>query len=233
MNQKKFNDLNNKYINYRPVSFSEANLDDLKKNLLLKNDIQNNDSISVGIQTDIQIDFLEIIFNKLILFFVHLFLIAMFELIFFFNFVTKYEDKALIDVFNQMTNQATSICSTLTKNDKLLVNNFLSFFINTTKINQEASLSYDVRFNYNYKLLMKAIYYIVFIGGLNTVIILMNYLWFKRKINYKTIIIDNLVMIIFLGLFEYLFFSTIVFNYQTISSDELNKQISKVILENC
>ena len=58
-------------------------------------------------------------------------------------------------------------------------------------------------------------------------------MWFRRKINYKTIIIDNLVMISFLGLFEYLFFSTIIFNYQTISPNELNKQISDSVLKNC
>jgi len=42
-----------------------------------------------------------------------------------------------------------------------------------------------------------------------------------------------LVMITFLGIFEYIFFSTIVFKYQTISPDELNKQISDSILNNC
>jgi len=231
--------LNNKLINYRPVSFSETHLDDLKKIPLLKNystnELMNSKRFNeIGIQTEAQkIDLYEITINKLILFFVHLFLIAMFELIFFFNFVTKYEDKALVDVFNQMTNQATSICSTLNQNDKTLVDDFIRLFLNTTQINQASNIAYNVRSNYNYTLLTKAVYYFLFVCGINIVLILLNCVWFRRKINYKTIIIDNLVMITFLGLFEYLFFSTIIFNYQTISPDELNRQISDSILNNC
>jgi len=44
----------------------------------------------------------EIIINKLMLFFIHLFLISMFELVFFFNYVTKFEDTALISIFNSL-----------------------------------------------------------------------------------------------------------------------------------
>ena len=236
-------DLNNKYINYRPISFSETHLDDLKKESLIKKNTIMDEYISVEIkkfkdvesQTDLEtkIQLYEITINKLILFFTHLFLIAMFELIFFFNFVTKYEDKALVDVFNQMTNQATSICSTLNQNDKTLIDDFLSIFFNTTKINQDANNSYNIRANYNNTLLIKAFYYFLFVSGINVILILLNFVWFRRKINYKTIIIDNLVMITFLGLFEYLFFSTIIFNYQTISPNELNRQISNTIINNC
>ena len=232
--------LNNKPINYRPISFSETHLDDLKKLPLLKNystdELMNNKIFNeIGIQTDLQTktDLYEITINKLILFFIHLFLIAMFELIFFFNFVTKYEDRALVDVFNQITYQFTSICSTLNQSDKTLIDDFLSMFLNTTKINQDANNSYNIRSIYNNTLLLKAFYYFLFVSVINVLLILLNCIWFRRKINYKTIIIDNLVMITFLGLFEYLFFSTIIFNYQTISPNELNKQISDTILKNC
>lgn len=236
--------LNNKPINYRPISFSETHLDDLKKLPLLKNystdELMNNKIFNeIGIQTEAQTeaqtkaDLYEITINKLILFFIHLFLIAMFELIFFFNFVTKYEDRALVDVFNQMTNQATSFCSSLNQYDKTLIDDFLSMFLNTTKINQDANNSYNIRSIYNNTLLLKAIYYFLFVSVINMVLILLNCVWFRRKINYKTIIIDNFVMITFLGLFEYLFFSTIVFNYQTISPNELNRQISNTIINNC
>ena len=234
---------NNNHNNYRPISFSETHLDDLKKESLIQKNSIRDEYILIDTKkfknTESQTDpetkthLWETIINKLILFFTHLFLVAIFELIFFFNFVTKYEDKALVDVFNQMTNQATSICSSLNQYDKKVVDNFLGLFLNTTKINEDSNNAYNLRTIYNHTLLSKGVYYFLYVTGLNFLIILLNFVWFRRKINYKTIIIDNLVMISLLGLFEYLFFSTIIFNYQTISPNELNKQISDSVLKNC
>jgi hypothetical protein len=239
-----FNNKKHKNINYRNVSLSETDLDDLKKIPLIV-DLQDNTKVNKETQTEsyiesyiepykkIKVDLTTTIINKLILFFTHLFLISIFELIFFFNFVTKFEDKALIDVFNQMTNQATSICSSLDQNNKQIIDNFLGLFINTTQINDQSIISYSTRRNYNHLLLIQSIYYFIFVCGINLTLILLNCIWFQRLINYKTIILDNLVMITFLGIFEYIFFSTIVFKYQTISPNELNKQISDSILNNC
>ena len=239
-----FNNKKHKNINYRNVSLSETDLDDLRKIPLII-DLQDNTKISKETQTESytepyiepykenKADLITTIINKLILFFTHLFLISIFELIFFFNFVTKFEDKALIDVFNQMTNQATSICSSLNSNDKQIFDNFLGLFLNGTQINEQSMISYSTRKNYNHLLLIQSIYYFIFVCGINLVLVVLNCVWFQRLINYKTIILDNLVMITFLGIFEYLFFSTIVFKYQTISPNELNKQISDSILNNC
>lgn len=230
-----FNNKKHKNINYRNVSLSETDLDDLRKiPLIIDNSLYR---VNKEIQTDfdpcIKSDLIEIIINKFILFFTHLFLISIFELIFFFNFVTKFEDKALVDVFNQMTNQATSICSSLNSNDKQIFDNFLGLFLNGTQINEQSIISYTTRQNYNHTLLIQSIYYFIFVCGINLVLVVLNCAWFQRLINYKTIILDNLVMITFLGIFEYLFFSTIVFKYQTISPNELNKQISDSIINNC
>jgi hypothetical protein len=239
-----FNNKKHKNINYRNVSLSETDLDDLRKIPLIV-DLQDNTKVNKETQTEpytepyiepykkIKADLTTTIINKLILFFTHLFLISIFELIFFFNFVTKFEDKALIDVFNQMTNQATSICSSLDQNDKQIFDNFLGLFLNGTQINEQSTIAYSIRRNYNHLLLIQSIYYFIFVCGINLTLILLNCIWFQRLINYKTIILDNLVMITFLGIFEYIFFSTIVFKYQTISPNELNKQISDSILNNC
>lgn len=47
------------------------------------------------------------------------------------------------------------------------------------------------------------------------------------------VILDNIIMITILGIYEYLFFTNIVFKYMTISPNELIKNIMVNLLQKC
>ena len=213
------------------------------------NDIENQSIKNISSKTSLEIedkkyveeeykpfhykDRCEMIINKLILFFIHLFLISLFELIFFFCFVTKYEDKAINSVFTSITNSATSVCNNLTTPDKQIVDYIINLVVNGSELEKNSYDNYNIRNNYNYNLMINAVFYFVGVFIINIIIILTNIFYYKRKINFKGILLDNLIMITFLGIYEYLFFSTIVFNYLTITPQELEYNIYNNAIQSC
>jgi len=246
----------------RPTSFSESNINDIDifnndsiyKEFLPKlsnNTIKNEMSInSSDIKSNMYLikeeneefneiiipknfNYIEICINKLLLFLTHLFLISMFELIFYFKFVTKYEDQAIINVFSSITNAATQSCSKLNPEDKQIIINIINFFMNGTQLEIANNQYYQSRINYNNSLFLLALN--IFIGLLtfNFIIFLSSYCYYKRILKIKDIIIDNIIMISILGIYEFIFFSYIVFKYQTTSTQELSYDIYKNIITNC
>ncbi len=171
-------------------------------------------------------------YNKLISFMFHLLLIACFEFIFFNYYVLQYENQALSSLMNQLTNPIINTCDGLNSNTKIIIDDFINLFFNKTELNNLANISYNKRIDFNHKLYILSIYYFsgifIFIFGL----IIINR-WLKVKLNYKSIIFDNIVLILILGAYEYIFFKNIVFNYITITPDELKLNVINNILMNC
>jgi hypothetical protein len=112
------------------------------------------------------------------------------------------------------------------------VDDFLQLFINQTIINQNALDGLNQRNVINHFLFIKSIYYyvgviIVFIGTL-----LLN-IRFKKNIDFRIIAIDNIIMILILGVYEYMFFKNIIFPYQMISPDELTQNVVNNLINSC
>ena len=175
----------------------------------------------------------EMIINKLTLFMIHLFLISMFELIFFFKFVTVSEDTAIINVFGAITSSATQGCNGLNPQDKQILDYLLNSILNGTQLQIVSNQFYQTRMTYNNSLFNMALMFFLGLFGLNIFIFVLNHYYYKRKINFKGIITDNLVMITMLGIYEYIFFSYIVFRYQTTSPEELTYDIYKNVINSC
>ena len=178
-------------------------------------------------------DKIETIINKVMLFFLHLFLISLFELIFFFGFVTKFENKAIVQLIGEITNTAISSCNLLNPNDKQIIDNLLNRIVNSEQLLTNSNNSVTERNLYNSSLLIIGIAYFLVLLSLNIFIYTINRCYFKRIIKYKNIFIDNCIMIILLGLYEYMFFSYIVFQYQTSSTDELIYDVYNQVNSTC
>jgi hypothetical protein len=57
--------------------------------------------------------------------------------------------------------------------------------------------------------------------------------WYGIKIYLKKLIAENIAMVILLGLYEYMFFSTIIYNYKNISQPEMNLMIINKLHNTC
>jgi len=177
-------------------------------------------------------DYIEIIYNKIVGFTFHLLLIATFELIFFNYYIIQYENNAVISLSNQLIGPMINSCSELSNNNKIIVNDFIKFFVNETIIDNNANSDKNIReINNKYISHLSVIYYIgmVFVF----IFILLINLILKRKIDFLMIIIDNIIMISILGIYELIFFNNIVFKYLTLGPNELIKNIMNNVLSAC
>lgn len=170
--------------------------------------------------------------NKLISITVHISLISVFENIFFWQFISKSEDTALqvtIDGFLQTTlNQ----CNTWNQNTTLIIRDIFNLFINQTQIAIQANQALDARNKINYSLFVQSWLYYV---GLVIFVILQALIvqYKKYKIKWKEVAIDNLLLVVLLGIYEYTFFKTIAMQYINISLPELENHIVNQLETKC
>lgn len=177
-------------------------------------------------------DYLEIIYNKIVAFTFHLVLIATFELIFFNYYIIQYENNAVISLSNQLIQPILDSCNTLGNTSKIIVDSFINLFVNETIINNNALSDKNIREINNIKLYqLSLVYYTVVISVF--LFILLTNLYFKKKIDFMMILIDNIIMICILGIYEYLFFSNIIFKYLTLGPNELIKHVMTNLIYSC
>jgi hypothetical protein len=160
------------------------------------------------------------IFKRLIMFMIHVSLIALFEILFFFYIVSVYEDKALINLISEYTRSVPNICNNMSYQQKEYITMFFNKYINKTNIIINANISYILRTIYNNKLYISSWMYFVGIFIINLFFLGINY-FMKLNINLFKILLDNIFMIIILGIYEYIFFYTIILKYENISYNEL------------
>lgn len=162
--------------------------------------------------------------KKLFMFMIHLLLISIFEIIFFFSIVSIYENEAIVSVIISFFNEVPYACNEMNEMEKLNFTNIFNLMLNTTDIDNNANMAVIKRKAYNHNLFINAWMYFLIIVGINIVLFIIKY-FYKIKINFKKIILENIVMILILGIYEYLFFKSIILLYQNISQSELIKII--------
>lgn len=170
--------------------------------------------------------------NKLISITVHISLISVFENIFFWQFISKSEDTALqatIDGFLQTT---LSQCSSWPQNATQFIKALFDLFVNETQIAIQANQAYQARSQINYSLFVQSWLYYV---GLISFVILQACIvrCQKYKIKWKEVAMDNILLVVLLGMYEYTFFKTIAMQYINISLPELENNIVNQLQDKC
>jgi hypothetical protein len=155
-----------------------------------------------------------------IIIFLHISLIIIFEIIFYFYFITNKE----YNVFNYLIG---NINTEYDKNP--IINEFIHILMNNlTDINyiqKCANIDKNNRINKKNELFNYSLIIIIFltISSITTVIFGSYY----KKINLGCLLIDILFMLVIIALFEYLFFTLIVSKIKPISIYEL---LDKIII---
>jgi len=160
----------------------------------------------------------------------HLSLISLFETIFFWTFISKSEDQALINVINGYTAGIVSSCGNLTAPDKQVIAELIALFLNQT-INAENN-ALERRNDYNQGLVLNSWLYTAGITCIFSCLTVSNYLC-KNDVNWRNLILENLTLVALLGLYELMFFSTVILKYQSISIQELDGLVINELLAAC
>jgi len=162
----------------------------------------------------------------------HISLISLFETIFFFQFISVSEDTGLKNTLDGYITNILTSCSAWPPNQTLIVNDILSVLINTTDITISYQNAVQERHTYNYHLQVQSWLYVATLVS-STLVIGFIGKCVPLRLAWKRILLDNLIMVSLLGLYEFLFFRTIIYNYDTMSLPELNQFIVGQLQQTC
>lgn len=154
-------------------------------------------------------------------FILHLLLISAFETVFFWKYVAPSEDTALTGLVNTYTNSAFGTCANMTSTERNLTVALFNALVNTTTTLQDAQAAAASRAADNDVLYRNSWLYF---GGLITTFGLLASTAHLRRIpiHWGYILGENLALVTFLGLYEWMFFHTVAFQYRAVSPDELD-----------
>jgi len=152
---------------------------------------------------------------------VHLSLVSVFETLFFFLFISKSEDSGLTGVLDGYVGGILASCHSWPANTTVVVNDILSVLINATQVASAANQAALQRQAYNRTLELQAWGYV---GGLIGIVLLSTWVTHHRglRIAWRRILLENLIMVSLLGLYELMFFKTIIYRYENMSLPELD-----------
>lgn len=166
--------------------------------------------------------------SKFFYYFLHLSLIALFETMFYFFYISGQEDNGINDNVLSLTNDLSQNCKYL----PLDIRNYtIQILLNMNDTNY--IFSHNNRLSENNLLFSKAMNFVyVFISITLFIGILLFY--FKEGRNKcKELIIDTLIIISILTVYEYNFFMYIVRNYEAITTPELEYYARNELIVGC
>ena len=170
--------------------------------------------------------------KRCISFLFHILLISIFETLFFFLFISKSEDTGIQNTINGYVAGVVSQCSGWSKNESAAISDILALFLNVSDVLSAGSRDGEKRRYYNFMLQVQAWVYVLILLLIFTITALA---YFIRdvKIKWKSVVVDNVCMILLLGLYEYFFFRTIIYKYQSLSDSELDGNIVVQLQTEC
>ena len=163
---------------------------------------------------------------------VHVTLIALFETLFFWLFVSKTEDSSLVGLVNDYAGELLSQCDSMNTSQRIVFMDLVDMLVNQTQVASQGAAAATARGLANGALLTNSWVYfgslVVLTGGLAV-----GAKYRRLPVHWRQLVCENLCLIIVLGLYEYMFFSTVVYPYQSISQPELNRMLLTEIDASC
>jgi hypothetical protein len=154
----------------------------------------------------------------------HIFFISAFETIFYFLYVSKSEDTGILNTINTYYMPIINSCDTWSNTTRELLLEILTHEINRSAVDSKGIVALQNREDNNNILLHWSIAYSGICVGVFSLMTGVVY-WKKIPIDWLKLFSEHMAFVILLGLYEYFFFRTIIYKYETISTDELNQYI--------
>jgi cytochrome b subunit of formate dehydrogenase len=154
----------------------------------------------------------------------HITLISLFETIFFFTYVSTLEDKGILNTIQDYVNPLLQGCTNWTTADRIFALDILTLFLNTTTLPPEAAAAAAHRAAINATLFNRSW---IYVGGLasTTTVFTGILIWNQSPPPWKKLLTEQLSMVLLLGVYEWIFFRTIVLPYKAISATEVNQYV--------
>jgi hypothetical protein len=162
----------------------------------------------------------------------HITLISIFETLFYFLYVSSLENSGIEWTVDTFINGAVNGCKSLNSTQIKNLNNILEKYIDASHVINTGNLQQSVRILYNDHISLRAW---IYIGGFVSLFsMVFTYIKCRRiKIGWTYIILENTAMVLLLALYELVFFNTIIYPYQPLSSDEIERNAIQQLQNGC
>jgi hypothetical protein len=162
---------------------------------------------------------------------IHLLLISIFETLFFWLYVSRSEDRALVSLVNTYMTGVLDSCATMTPAQRAETTAIIGALINVTAVNTEGAEAAATRTAYNDILFRNSWLYV---SALFTLCVLLGCAPCRnRPLPWRTLILENLALVSLLGLYEWMFFHTVALRYRAITTAELDRMVVDELTNNC
>jgi hypothetical protein len=171
-------------------------------------------------------------YEKIVSLFIHISLIALFETVFFFQVIAKSEDSGLLKTIDDYVDDVADSCRAWPANVTAAVRDILAVFVSPTNVTAAAVVAAAGRADYNAKLQIQSWLYFGGITSLTAVLSAVAVVK-KLKFHWRRVFLENVAMVALLGIYEFAFFRTIIYNYQSLSMPEIDEHIVTILRGMC
>ena len=154
----------------------------------------------------------------------HIFFISSFESIFYFLYVSKSEENAILDTINTYYMPFISSCGTWSNFTRTILLDLTNLELNRSTVDVTGASAAQDRHNFNTALVNTSILYSVvclFVFFLCTALVKYK----KITIDWNKLFVEHISFVTLLALYEFFFFRTIIYKYKTVSTPELNQYL--------
>jgi hypothetical protein len=166
--------------------------------------------------------------NRLLSIFLHITIMISFEIMFYFKYIINVERDEILSKLNSYINSVT-----LDQNQELMLQSFLnaeSFQTFYDNLYYEYKQSMHEQHQQQIELLQQSITYASAFYG-SFIVILSYSIYNKKHVKWYWIVSENVIMFVLLGIFEYVFFTQIIMNYNPLTDDEIKYYVTRDIYE--
>ena len=162
----------------------------------------------------------------------HITLISIFETLFYFLYISSLENNGIEWTISAFINKAVNGCEHLNATQIEKMNTVLKKYVNVSDIILAGNNDEVTRILYNKNISEKAW---IYISGFTALFMLLTiYIKCRRiKIYWSYIILENTAMVGILALYELVFFNTIIYPYQPISTNEIERNMVENLQNSC
>jgi hypothetical protein len=168
----------------------------------------------------------------LLSFLFHLALISLFETLFFFFYVSTLENAGILKVVAGFEGQLVRSCEQLAPDGRVVVNDVLALLLNATAVEARGAAALTAREAVNDRLLQLAWLYVLCVTAAFGAAAGWG-VWRGLRVGWRSVVLENCGLVVSLGVFEGLFFTTIVYPYLPVTGPELAASLLDSLHQSC
>jgi len=168
----------------------------------------------------------------LLSFLFHLALISLFETLFFFFYVSTLENAGILKVVAGFEGQLLHSCEQWTPEGRVVANDVLALLFNATAVETRGAAALTAREAVNGRLLQLAWLYVLCVTAAFGAAAGFGY-YRGLRVQWRSIVLENCGLVVSLGVFEGLFFTTIVYPYLPVTGPELAASLLDSLHQSC